>query len=89
MLEQELIKLNGQLVTVVRPFFGSQSESFRAPLEVMERADGFWFHLSMENSTMIFKFNDIRFVEGEPTKYIIYLKEPTDYEVSFGEHRYW
>ena len=80
MLEEQLISKRGQLVTVVRPFFGSQSESFHSSLDVIEKSDGNLFHLSTDGPSIIFKFSDVKSIEKDN---VIRLKGPMDYRAEY------
>jgi hypothetical protein len=77
MISEDLKSLNGQLVTVVRPFFGSQSESFAGELKVLTDI----YHFVSGHSAMIFKLDDVVSVEIPSLEHpaIIRLKGPSYY----------
>ena len=69
----KLVALDGQLVTVVRPFFGTQSDSFRGEFHVTTIADS--FHLCSDGHSMIFTVDDVKSV----VENVVRLKGPRDY----------
>ncbi len=88
---EKLKSLNGQLVTVVRPFFGGQSDSWMGEFSVI-RKDEVIFQASVMGIPMstIFKTSDVVSVTMNPPsihsyptpKAIIRLKGTLDYTES-------
>ena len=85
-IESELNNHSGEFVTVVRPGFGGQSDSWVGYLSVTHRDIPMIFQVQSETSTTIFKSDDVTEVEditdheqsGAPTL-LIRLKGPLDY----------
>ena len=80
-IESELVSLNNKIVVVVRPFYGSQSDSFVGQLSVL---NGYpiRFHFSQTGKAILFTIDDV--IKLEPpidneTEKIIRLKGPYDY----------
>lgn len=84
---EQLKSLNGQLVTVVRPFFGTQSDSWVGEFEILIDR----YHLSMNDHSMIFKIEDVKSVERTSvinvsdtiSMAVIRLKGPMDYRAAY------
>jgi len=70
-MREQLKSLDGQLVTVVRPFFGSQSDSFMGEFEVVELMG--IYQLILNDHSMIFKLGDVESV----VRTVIRLKGPS------------
>ena len=86
MISDNLRSLDGQLVTVVRPFFGTQSDSFMGELEWVKLMG--LYQLVLNDHSMIFKLEDVVSVEMTHHKEnghegfsqaVIRLKGPKDY----------
>ena len=84
-MESELVSLNGKIVVVVRPFYGSQSDSFVGQLSVL---DGYpiRFHFSQTGKAILFTIDDVVKLDksiDNQTERIIRLKGPHDYAESY------
>ncbi len=84
-MESELVSLNNEIVVVVRPFYGSQSDSFVGQLSVL---DGYpiRFHFAKEGMAILFTVDDV--VKLDPpincqSEKIIRLKGPYDYREAY------
>lgn len=83
-LEHELNNRKGAIVTVVRPGYGTQSESWIGILSVTHAGFPMIFQVVSERGATIFRGDDVISVEdtdnhdGEP-KLLIRLKGPNDY----------
>lgn len=84
MISEDLKHLNGLLVTVVRPFFGGQSDSFMGEFEWIKLVGV--YQLILNDHSMIFKLEDVSSVDFTPSVYssphsaaTIRLKGPEDY----------
>ena len=80
-MESELVSLNNEIVVVVRPFYGSQSDSFVGHLSVL---DGYpiRFHFRQEGKAILFTVEDVVKLEDpldNQTKKTVRLKGPHDY----------
>jgi len=88
-LEFELSKLNGKPVVVIRPNFGTQSDSFRGTLRVGNNAYPMTFEVSFDSQSTIFKATDVVKIDNSPTDFntpavkIIRLKGPHDYQEAY------
>ena len=83
-LEHELNLRNGALVMAVRPYFGTQSESWEGILTITHRDYPMIFQVQAPRGASIFQGNDVMAVEdidnhdGGP-KLLIRLKGPMNF----------
>lgn len=81
-LEHELNTRRGAVVMVVRPGFGTQSDSWVGTLTVTHRDFPMIFQVKSEGMTMIFRGEDVTSVEPSrdaEADCIVRLKGPNDY----------
>ncbi len=82
LIEHELNTRRGAVVMVVRPGFGTQSDSWIGTLTVTHREFPMIFQVKSEGMTMIFRADDV--VKIDPSRdaeadCIVRLKGPSDY----------
>ena len=77
-LENQLCLAHGKDVIIVRPFFGTQSDSWAAYLTVRTTEYPITFEFVTAGRASTFTVNDVKSVE-ERNKLIITLKGPKDY----------
>jgi len=75
-IKQKLDALNNKRVVIVRPFFGTQSDSWAGTLVKLDYADKFQF--SAFNYSVIFESSDVDLIDDD----IIRLKGPYMYVLS-------
>lgn len=84
-MESELVSLNNKIVVIVRPGFGSQSDSFVGELIIL---NGYpiRFHFRQEGKAILFTIEDVIKLEDpldNQTKKTIRLKGPYDYREAY------
>lgn len=86
LLEHQLHELDNNNVTIVRQFFGTQSESRCGALQIMSGSQDhtFKYHFNSSAYALIFELNDV--ISINPTKKIIYLKGPESYVSQEATH---
>lgn len=84
-IEHLLVELDGKSVEVVRPMYGTQSDSWRGFLTVYDTTEfPIKFHLQHGGGCIIFTSDDVKFVGAGPlgehsVSGIIRLKGPQNY----------
>jgi len=87
-LEAELSKLNGKVVYVVRPMFGSQSDSYMGTLWVQNKKYPLQFLVNAASLVMLFTTDDVSTIEppkNDGYSKIIRLKGPHNYKEKYEE----
>jgi hypothetical protein len=84
LIEHNLHQLNGKRVVVIRPSFGSQSDSWNGELDELNNV-GTEFPLRFQfrdgSFAMLFKASDVKKIETHSTvNAVIRLKGPYDYK---------
>ncbi len=77
-LEHELSLLHSKTVTIVRPGYGSQSDSWTGILSIITKVYPIKFHFVQDDSAIIFTVDDVI----SNTENVIRLKGPQDYAKS-------
>lgn len=78
-IENKLCLEHGSCVTLIRPGFGSQSESMVGIISAFTDKYPITFQVSSMNQNVIFTIDDVTSVEKPHVVLIITLKGPKDY----------
>ena len=82
-IEHKLHQLNGQPVVVVRPGFGTQSDSWSGTLNTIEANEyPYRFQFRSIGSATIFTADDVVSIEQKTIR----LKGPSDYVTQYEPH---
>ena len=84
-IEHELVLLHGKMVVLVRPGYGTQSDSWIGELTVINKDYPPKFHFAVPNTAILFMVDDVSNLEPPidgRTEKIIRLKGPADYRLS-------
>ena len=93
-MEYELSQLNGKKVVIIRPGYGTQSDSWGGSLVVLGDEYPPQFHFAGIGMAILFSVDDVHKLD-EPAKElkevskIIRLKGPHDYEATYQETTAW
>jgi hypothetical protein len=87
-MEYELSQLNGKRVVIIRPGYGTQSDSWGGSLVVLGEEYPPRFHFSGVGMAILFSVEDVRKLEEPANELkevnkIIRLKGPHDYEEAY------
>jgi hypothetical protein len=85
-IEAELASLNGKMVAVVRPGYGTQSDSWNGQLQTIKSLNPLHFHFISVGQTMLFTADDVSKLDpsiDERMEKIIRLKGPHDYAETY------